>query len=430
MLLEFRVENFRSLRDLTVLSMEASKDTESRSNAFEVPGLPDTTALRTAAIYGANASGKSNLVRALHFMRDYVLESTRERVRPGERVRMPFRLDAAKLSEPTRFEVSLVLQGVKHTYGFSLDNEGVAEEWWHVHGQRRRRLFERVAGEPVTWGESWIGERKRLGERTRRDALLLTVASESNNESAQALVSWFRNLVVMPSGVAGSPVFGLQPLLKMCHDNPAVRAGIVELLKGADTGIVDVEVAKTEFAKSRLLSALFGPGRGDRPELPAVDWFEVTTKRASRGPAGEPAEVSFDFEDESDGTQRFLELLHPVLQALAGVTVVADELDLRLHPLLIRQLLELVTEGAGQLIFTTHTTDLLGAKRESGEPLLRRDQIWLTEKDNDGATKLFSLWDIQGVRRTEDVRERYLRGLYGGVPRITLQAGEALRERQ
>jgi hypothetical protein len=380
MLLSFRVVNHRSLRDEQQLNLAPAFDAD-RPEGTNWPAVP------IAAIFGANASGKSNLIDALLYMRRMVIGSDRE-TEPGRGVsRSPFALDPDTAALESWFVIDAVLDGVRYTYGFGVDDSGVTEEWLHRYPVGRRQIvFERKDGD-YRFGTTVHEELRRISKITPNSVLLMTSAARFQLFDVLPIYVWMRSL--------GAPVeqyrlFDSEWIATWIQvgDN---RRRALELLKFADFGIVDVIVRMA--------------GRHVEPI------FEMSGARQN---------ARLTFEEQSGGTRAFLTLLPGVLECLeTGSVMVVDELESNLHPNLARHIVGLFQDPrtnphAAQLIFTTHNTSLLGSNNE----ILKRDQIWFVEKgDQDGATNLFPLSDFK-PRNRENTERRYLGGGYGAVPFI------------
>jgi uncharacterized protein len=400
MLIEFSVKNYRSIRDKVTLSMVASSEKDLPENTFEVTEPAKMTLLKSAAIYGANASGKSNLVRAMSLLRDLVTESAIGRRPDPETDAVPFRLDPATRTAPSEFEVSFIAGGERYVYGVALDSQRVHEEWLTAaRGARSRALFHRHSDGSVDWGNSWRGERERVREATRDDALLVSVAAQFRCAGAEAVRERMACTLALPSDEPFRT--SIRRICVMFENLPESRQWLLRLLGAADTGIEDVEV--------------HDPGHATRPG-PEGAWsargevahWATTTRRDSAG-----APVSFSMgADESAGTSRlFASAFHWFAALDAGWCLFIDEFESKLHPLITRKLLELVHTSPKnpQVIFTTHDSGLLDSS------ILRRDQVWFTEKNRDGATDLYSLWQFR-PRNDHDIPKRYLQGRYGAIP--------------
>ena len=412
MLVEFRVKNFRSLRDEQVLSLVASKDktledTHTLSTGLKaVPGL-----LRSAVVYGANAGGKSNLIKALQYMRGVVLESATV-IQPGQSFAVqPFRLDELSASQPTEFEVTFILDGVRYQYGFAMTPQRIVSEHLLVYKAfKPQRWFERhfdaESGKDVyEFGPGLKGAKNLWEGATRPNALFLSMAVQLNSEAMRPVFDWFSTgLVIFNEQAQLSPQMSIQ-MLKQADG----RKQICGFLTAADISIADIEVVTRKV-----------PGQAVHFDLVAgkteVRSEEVEEHQLRFSHVTEQGRAVFDLMDESSGTRNLLFLTGPVLDILKkGLTLVIDELDTSLHTLLVRELVRLfhrpeVNTGGAQLIFTTHDTSLLDAL-----DLFRRDQVWFVEKDKDQASTLVALAEFS-PRKNEALERGYLMGRYGGVP--------------
>ncbi|MDR0234025.1 MAG: AAA family ATPase [Zoogloeaceae bacterium] len=407
MLVEFRVKNFRSLRDGQVLSLIASKDTALPENTLETNLTIAPRLLKSAAIYGANASGKSNLIKALKYMRSMVLRST---TLSPEQIFMapPFRLDAKTESQPTEFEVTVILNSVRYQYGFSIMRGHVVAEFLLVYQAFKpqrwfERRFDEASGEDVyEFGPGLKGAKNAWESETGPNALFLSVAVKFGSEALRPVFDWFTTGVSIFNGRA---LIGLELSPRML-EHPDDRKKIRDFLRAADISIADIEVRARKI-----------PGQNEI-ERDQLIFSHVT----------ESGQAEFDLWDESSGTRNLLSLVGPVLEVLReGRTLVIDELDTSLHPLLMRELVRLfhrneINVGGAQLIFTTHDTSLLEAR-----DLLRRDQVWLIEKDDQQASTLVALTEFS-PRKNEALGRGYLSGRYGGVPVLDEGLGLARNE--
>jgi AAA15 family ATPase/GTPase len=418
MLVEFRIKNFRSLRDEQVLSLVASTDkTLLDTHALDTGLKAAPHLLKSAVVYGANASGKSNLIKALQFMRGVVLESAN--LQPGQTFGrlQPFRLDAASGSLPTEFEVTFVLNGVRYQYGFAMNAQRIVSEQLLVYKAfKPQRWFERhfdaESGKDVyEFGSSLKGAKNLWEGATRPNALFLSVAVQLNSEALRPVFDWFANrLVIFNEQSPLSPQFSIQMLKQ-----EAQRKAICEFLRSADISIADIEVT-TKQAMVHTIN--FDLTTGKREEAAS----EQTVDEVKFHHITEQGNAVFDLMDESSGTRNLLLLTGPILDILnKGLTLLVDELDTSLHTLLVQALVRLfhrpeVNTGGAQLIFTTHDTSLLDAYG-----LFRRDQIWFVEKRSDQSSSLYPLLDFS-PRKNEALERGYLQGRYGALPYLHNQA--------
>ena len=418
MLIEFRIKNFRSLRDEQILSMVASSDKSMLDTHAIDSGLKAAPhLLKSAVVYGANASGKSNLIKALQYMRGVVLESAT--LQPGQTFDRlhPFKLDATSVSQPTEFEVTFILAGVRYQYGFAMNAQRIVSEQLLVYKAfKPQRWFERHfdanSGKDVyEFGPSLKGAKNLWEGATRPNALFLAVAVQLNSEALRPVFDWFANrLVIFNEQSPLSPQFSVQ-MLKQEEQ----RRAICEFLRAADISISDIEVATKQAMVHTINFDLATGKREEAAGEQAVDevkFHHVTTH----------GRAVFDLMDESSGTRNLLFLTGPILDILKkGQTLVVDELDTSLHTLLVQAIVRLfhqpvVNTGGAQLIFTTHDTSLLDAYG-----LFRRDQVWFVEKRPDQSSSLYPLIDFS-PRKNEALERGYLQGRYGALPFLSSQA--------
>jgi hypothetical protein len=413
MLIQFKVKNFRSFRDEQVLSMVAAT-TKDTTHPDSIQEVGEHRLLKTAAIFGANASGKSNLVKAMDFGVNLVCDSaTRLNVGDQIPVAVPFRLDAKTQDQACEVEFVVLLNGVVYEYGFAATAARVEREWLHVKpkgkGKKATWLL-RTGSSPKKWTVAGplAKDQELLREKTRPNCLVLSRGAELNCEPLLPLFTWFvRACVAMPDG-AGY-LFRLATFV--LEEMPELLCSVARYLKDADTGISDVSVIdKTLRNGAKVNSSLASQSIKGTPQA-----LSVQTRHHVEG-LEEP--VFFDMEqDESHGTHRYFALITRVLVTLRlSSLLVVDELDCSIHPLLSRKLVELfhnkeLNPNGAQLIFTTHDGSLMHPD------LLRRDQIWFAEKTDRVATSLYSLYDFEDRPRNDTAFEKNYRiGKYGGVP--------------
>lgn len=417
-LLSFRAANARSFRDEFELSLLATGVAERnyvRRVGWREGGSP-VSVLPVAAIFGANGSGKSNVVKVMDDMRWQVLHSFRHGDPSGGMVRRPFLLDPASRTSPTRFEVDIVLEGVRHEYGFSFDDERVLEEWAFRYPKGRAAVLFQRDGRDIEVGSVERSKSRAVVELLRDNALYLSTAATANHPVLLPLYQWFgRNLLLAE---ADSRPFRQALTTQMLNDEQR-REHVLSLLQAADLGVTGAKKHEPDpVMQERLRRAvriLSGVDEdSDNDDGPAFE--ELGVRLTHRGI---DRDIELDAEDESLGTRVWFGLIGPVVHALeSGSVFLADELDASLHSALVAELVRLFQDPLtnplrAQLIFNSHDASLLGDA--IGERLLGRDQIWFTEKRNDGTTKLYPLVDLE-PRKQEAIGKRYLAGRYGGTP--------------
>lgn len=406
MLLRFRVSNYRSLRDEQELSMVASSLDDPQGAVVDALGLG---VLPVAAIYGANAAGKSNVLGALEFMSKAVVNSHRGWAPEGPSPVTPFLLDPARSEEPSSFEVDFILAGVRYRYGFVLDQARIQKEWLSAYPNRREQVWfvrDSEAKEPFEFGKQLKGSNRTIAALTRLNSLFLSAAAENNQQMLLPIYSWFSEQAF----VHGNR--GMNETLQVMQDERR-RPAILEFLRSADLGIVGFRLKERDLRPldRMLFHVLEQSGTSTHIYLT----LELSHRAKSN------SDVNLSLDQESGGTRAWISLLGPLLTALDhGTSLLVDELDASLHPHLALEVIRIFQDPArnpkhAQLIFNTHDTTLLGNLLDG--PHLRRDQVWFVEKDGEGATHLYPLTDFK-PRKDENLERGYLQGRYGAIPFI------------
>lgn len=385
-------------------------------NTFKpgVSGVPDL--LRSAVVYGPNAGGKSNLVQAMQFMQEFVLFSAKES-QEGERIDLqPFLFNEQGSGMPCEFEVLFIQDKVRYQYGFAATRERVTEEWLLAYPEGRpQRWFERsfdpkTQKEAWTFGAKFTGPKKLWQEATRNNALFLSTGVQLNSDQLKPVFSWFQRLQVIEHGALLHPGFSV----KQCEDQKE-REKILSFMNAADLSIADIKVETRVFAEEDLPDDM-------PPDIRKEFREEMSGKKLFRVKFLHPVQktdtlVWLPIEEESDGTRKLFAYAGPWLDLLSeGRVLFVDELDNSLHSQIIRFLLGLLHSSEtnsknGQVVFTSHDTSILD------QQLLRRDQVWFVEKDEQNATNLYPLSDFS-PRKGEALQKGYLQGRYGALPYI------------
>ena len=442
MLVQFTVENFLSFGEKMTFSMLADNGNSQhpahviKDDAEKTPPL-----LRAAALYGANGSGKSNLVKAMRFAQQLILNGTRGDQKIGL---TPFKL-GGNGQRPSRFEFIFIQEGVPYSYGFLVSAAQVVEEWLYASpGKQEVRYFERATSEQqqttVEFGATFTGKGAKqkqflefVAQGTRPNQLFLTECRERNVTAVAPIIDWFEKVLVIIS--PDSQYAQLETSLYM---NTQFAEFVSVCMRTAGTGVDIVRVEKMPLKSSELFPSLSETGqqnvfmglqRTDRNHFALLeDGFgkresifrdeqqtPVLLQLKTQHSADDGRKVEFDVEEESEGTQRLMHLAVALFRLKERPTIlILDELDRRLHPLLSRYFVEAALECAGinqhsQFIFTTHETHLLD------QDLLRRDEIWFVEKDKGGASHLYSLAEFN-IRPDLKIQKGYLNGRFGAIP--------------
>jgi hypothetical protein len=401
MLLRFRVANVRSLRDEQELSLVVpDSEVSTASHELKLGGDRPTNVFTLIGIFGANASGKSNVLAALVEMRAAVLNSYARWASYDGVPRNFFTLDVKQKSEPSFYEVDLTIDGVRWTYGFELGATRVEAEWLHSYPRGHRQVWlDRDASRsvPFEWPGTRVKDRSQLVRRTRPNALLLSTAGTDNHPQLSPIFHWFRRNLWLISPENERTQREQFTTRELAGDR-ATR--INELLAVADLGVTGAEVVQQ-------------------------DKGEKAVRLMHRSHAGD---VPFDWNNESFGTRSWFALIGPLLLALdEGAVLLVDEIDASLHPRFAAEVIRLFrdpeTNAKGaQILFTSHDPSMLTTP--SGGRLLEPGQVWLTEKDKDGATELYPL-SAASPGEDEDLMKSYLAGAFGGVP--SLMEGQVTR---
>jgi uncharacterized protein len=410
-LLSFRFANHRSFRDEQQLNLLPVYDVEGEPDA-ETP----FEAVPVVGIFGANASGKSNIISAFSYLNEMVGLSDRIS-EPGPEFRPrrePFRLDPNMTGQPSSYAIDVLIHGVRHTYGFAIDDHEITEEWLYSYPLRRKRVvFERTK-QHFEWGEeSRRSSIRRLEEIIAPTALFLSVSARFD---AQVSATRARDETTVSLHEAFSWIYrGMSRVRSTTTSRrnwarwlmtPGRGPAVVELLRAADIGLegISVQVPVEEDL--------------DEPRRERVQFLH----------RGFDGNVPFDLADESSGTLRLFELTARALPILEdGGLLLVDEIDASLHPLLTVTLIRLfqspeANKSRAQLVFTTHDATLLGSI--DGEDVLRRDEVWFTSKRDDGSSELFPLAEFKPRRQGENRQRRYLNGSYGAIPDLSMSMFE------
>jgi len=416
MLIEFSVKNYLSFRDQAALSLVKANSTElDVFNAFESNALATPALLNSSVIYGANAAGKSNLIKALRLMRGLVLNSARESQADEQLLVTPFLLNESSKKQPSEFEVSFVSENVRYQYGFIADNEKILSEWLYAYPEGRpQRWIDRsydVESDTYQWGTmgKLLGKKRLWQEATRPNALFLSTAIQLNNQQLKPVFEWFSNIL----HVAGFGKWSKSFSVNLCDTNEDSKADVLNFIKAADISISDLEIEKEKFELNHLSDDI----PNDIRKRLEKDFKDKSIFKVKTGHIAEDGQMTyFNLDDESDGTQKIFALSGPWLDTLKkGHVLVIDELHDNLHPLMVKFLVELfhnkdINQNHAQLIFTTHETSILN------QEVFRRDQIWFCEKDKNQASSLYPLTDFSTRKGADNLEKGYLSGRYGALP--------------
>ena len=415
MLVEFCTKNFMSIKDEARLSLVARPSGDRRATHLVTPrhhrGVP-VPLVRSAAVYGPNAAGKTNLLLALSAMQATVMSS----FQMTNRLPMvPFAFDPALESEPSILEVVFVLDGIRYQYGFSATSSVVIDEWLFAWPRGRVQTWFERSGEQFEFGQKLLGPKHIWKKSTRPDALFLSTAVALNSKQLKPVFDWFRkSLHIVPIG-EWINAFTTERCRRDSRTDGINKEHIVDFLKKSDLSISDIRVRDKEVTTeemsdefSHILSEKIKENLVGK-KIPEVAFVHNV---------GENAEFELNIGVESRGTQRIFALAGPWLDVLReGSTLVVDELEQSLHPTLVRFLVgcfhnPMLNERGAQLIFTTHNTSILD------QNVFRRDQIWFCERNDAQETQLFPLTQFHPRKKHENLERSYLAGRYGALPYV------------
>ena len=411
MLLRFGVSNHLSIRDEQELLFTASSLRDRQEGLIDCAAAPRGSIVPAVVIYGANASGKSNLIHAIGTMRRLVLRSQTQGFPGGGIQHFAFKLDDASSEKPSQYELDFVLHGIRYHYGFEVTNTEFESEWLYAFPKSHRRtLFERH-GDTYRFGRELRGRNNVIAELTKPNTLFLSAAAQSRHKQLSEVFGYFLSLV----SFMGISVPSEQVATAFTQDGIDQR--VIEFLGLIDTGVYDFQRKETALTEEMLtLRQELFDSINRRTTIPIefdTNNKQYTIELAHRTRVGKPAYLELGM--ESAGTLRLLMVLSLVYRALDdGAPVVIDELDASLHTLASEAVVQLfcsqqTNPKGAQLIATTHDTNLLASR------MLRRDQVWFTEKDPYGATVLFPLTEIR-TRGGDNFEKGYLQGRYGAIP--------------
>lgn len=421
MLVQFKVENFLSIRDKVYLSLEPSKDSEHPENLIT---KGDYKAVNSVAIYGANASGKSSLFKAITVALIMIRNSNNVQI--TDKLPMtPFKFDFESRNKPTSFEFTFIAKdGRKYIYGFSATTEKVVEEYLYCYNTSKPTLlFDLNENEKPKFNRAYKVKLEAAYQMNTANKLFLATATTWNVECTKSPFEWLAESIDTFTDVM--ELGGVAFEKYRTDENKKYIEFTKNLLKQADINISSIEVdAKEVMGGPALPFQIVVQGKIIPPNEGKHYDVEITTGHTVVDENGEKTEFSLTLQEESIGTQ-LLFFYGPLLKDAfeKGKTIVLDEIDKSMHPSLVKFIMNLfrdpdVNKNGAQLIVTTHETGILSLE------MFRRDQIYFTEKDSkSGVTDLYSL-DEFSVRKTENIEKGYLMGRYGAIP--FLQAGEVL----
>lgn len=424
MLVEFSVTNYRSIFEETTLSMVASKkkSREPRLDSqatFEI-GESGVRLLKCAAIYGANGAGKSNVFRALGFMKRFVTKSANADDIDAEIECTPFLLNEDSAKEPSKFRMVFLIGKITYEYGFAVTPARIVEEWLLSKTQTSSRTVELFSrNDNGIKVNTAFTEGSGLESKTRSNALFLSTCAQFNGSTSTEVLRWFKRLRVV-SGLSDNAFLSAT---KRSLQKNETASGVRAVVQAFDLGFSNFEAVKDERKIEDEFDSMPPEMAGLAAELKKLvstssnARYRISTTHAVFDSKGNKCrDTEFDLEqDESEGTKKLVAFAGPLSDSLSSQCVlVIDEFDARLHPLITKQIIRMfnginTNPTNAQLIVATHDTNLLD------KDLLRRDQIWFVEKDVFGASHLTSLVEYK-VRNDASYEKDYILGKYGAIP--------------
>ena len=417
MLVQFNFKNYKSFRDEASLDLSAAKITEHEEHVVEIA---NDRLLKVAAIYGANASGKSNVYAAFEYMTYYVVnsfkfggeEESRRKTEEDYVKVTPFLFDEKSREEETMFEVFYIDNEEEtekiYQYGFSLKGSEVIEEWLYSKAKTARNkyktIFYRKKGEELEMNGFAKAHLENIKSALNKESLIVSLGAKLRIVKLKNVRDWFLKNEVVNFGDPAENFLRSKVLPEGFADSKRVQGNVIKYFSSFDEAIQDFDVEES----------------ASKEEKETYKNYEVDSFHKVAGGKGL---ISIPLEEESSGTLKMFALYPSLKEALDnGATLFIDELNARLHPLLVSNIIltflssEIKTKNA-QLIFTTH--DIWQFTNE----LLRRDEIWLVDKNKDGVSELYSLIEFKDeegnkVRRDEALAKKYLTGSYGAIPAL------------
>lgn len=399
MLLQFSCSNHKSIKDEILFSAVASGEKRFIDNL--IPFSKDKSILKSAAIYGANGTGKSNIIDAINFMRSTVITSVKNQ--PGDNINQKAH-KLSSLDDTTKYDIQFTIDSIRYAYGFSLLNSLIYEEYLYFFPNgRKTKIFTRK-GTKYEPGSKFSNSFDTCKDVIKDNRLFISCAANySNVKEIIAVFFFFKDDIVIYSGKY--PIW-MQGSLRAMNTKPHIKEQIIQLLNKLDIPIKDILFENIEIDASKLYRAFFDDVQEKNKTLSILRTDIVY----------ENFEV--DLNEESTGVQKLIEILYPLLDAAEHNRIlIFDEIECNIHESIIKNLVHIFSKinlsNKAQLFFTTHDTSLLSLD------LFRKDQIWFTElKSDHRSTDLYSLAEIKNIRNYENIEKGYITGRYGAIPML------------
>ncbi len=425
MLIQFKLKNFLSFKDETVISLEAENIKENIKSTFP---KNKTKYLKSIAIFGANDSGKTNLFKAMDFFKYFIINSYKNSLSDTKIDIQPFKFNSSTIKEPSLLEITFVNQNnIQYRYGFLADKDKIFEEWLYVVRQtqksREKEFFTRKLN-VVKYGASYNKKVYTSSRSIKSNVLLLTKLGLEIDEIQNEIINWIsRNLNIIKGYDKSYGGYTRNRLEK----DQKFKEKVVAYFKSVGISVDDLTFHKHLIEDSNEIPPIILNLVKDN-KLHGVERINiVTTHKVFDQNRKQIGYINLDLDkDESLGTNQFFNLLGPIIDTIEfGKTLVVDELENSLHPNLLKFIVDIFNSGINrnnaQLIFTTHNISLLD-KDEIGDNILRRDQIRFVEMNEFGESQFYSLTGFKekgkSIRKDENYLKNYLLGKYGAVPFI------------
>lgn len=440
--MQFKVENFLSFKDAATFSMvgyapiKEHESDEQYCNVFYDPA-EKSKLLKSSVIYGANGSGKSNLLSAMGFFRSFILSSSNEKQADDEIKVLRFLLSTDTDDAPSSFEMIFFIEDTRYRFGFEADKEKIHAEWlFSLKSEvsaKETKLFTREF-QDIKSNRQFFREGRGLEDKTRPNALFLSTVAQLNGEIATQILKWFKTNFNFISGLEDTTT---SYTVSKFQKEENFKQVVIEFFKSIQIGFDNIEIIEENdiLGKSLrdvpaelsneidsvllALKKLQDKARRSENSIVETKQISINTWHKKFNEIDEFLKYeTIDFGLESKGTRKLFSLFGPIIDTIqSGKILVVDELDSRLHTLLTMELIKFFhskTNKKAQLIFASHDTNLL--RKE----IFRRDQVWFTEKNRIGATDLYSLVEYKinqaTVRNDASFEKDYLLGKYGAIP--------------
>lgn len=417
MLIDFTIENYKSIKEARTFSFISGACSEHNDSIPTFDNTLEQMILPVSVLYGANGSGKTVLLNGLKDLAFLVSNSIT--IQEGDL--LPYfshKLDLEWTEKPTQIEVNFTVGENRYYYGISFNRIEILEEYLYTYPKNRmKKIFHRK--KDIYEFSSDKSELENLSKKTLKNRLFLSVASNWNYEKVKPAFLFLKeDLIFSLVEDSYNQMNWMIYTSEKLKDNEKFKEWVLNVFNELDFGICDMTV-EIENVRNSELDHL---GMVGSSKIDGFKKLRLETIRNGKNTNKDSVPISMPFNTESDGTQKLFALLGPIYDMLnKGKIIIFDELDIKLHPLITRYIISIFqnkefNKNQSQLLFTTHDTNLLDLN------FMRRDQIWFAEKDDYGASDYYSLYNLNNVRKTENIQKNYIRGKYGAIP--FLKSGE------